>query len=68
MVSGMSGGDPDVRLAVARELAAKAATNDDGEPLEGVVRAFAVRVETLQREMANLRAELESLGQGRAAS
>ena len=68
MVLGMSGADPDVRLVVARELAAKAASNGDSEPLEGVVRAFAERVETLQREMANLRAELESLGHRRAAS
>ncbi|MEM6991648.1 MAG: hypothetical protein AAF721_14170 [Myxococcota bacterium] len=45
----------------------------EGEPplssdLEAVVRAFAVRVDKLQRELARLRAELESLDAGRAAT
>ncbi len=38
------------------------------EELEGVVRAFAARVDNLQREMARLRAELESLDPRRAAT
>lgn len=67
MVWPMGESDADGRLfGAGANAGASAARNSDSRDEDAAVQAFASRIDRLRRELAGLRAELESIGTGRA--